>query len=538
VGCDRRLSFLDARSLEPGFEFESDVCVVGAGAAGITLAVALAERGRDVCLLEAGGERPEESVQSLNDLDNVGYPVRENFMSRARYFGGSCNLWAGRSMKLAPFDLTRRAWVARSGWPMEYSELARYYPEAASVLRLPEASGFDDDSYSGLMSVTERRIFSGGSVVPTVSLWAKKPLRFGRAHRARLAHSACARTILNANVTTLNLSGDGARVRSVSFATLTGTTGTVRARVFVLACGGIENARLLLSSTEQHPAGVGNAHDLVGRYFMDHPRAVHGKVRLRPGCDLSLLGGRPLADGKVQIGLGISQSVQREEGLLHHYATLEQEASGYTQAGYQSLVRTGKVLLRRGYAGSRLRVGRAGLEHIPGLIYLLTPKELLPHWAFRMSFALRPLMARRRLAGDRVVVYFCEQPPDPESRVTLSRERDALGVPKAVLHWKLDDQVERTVLRLQQLLKGELDRAGIGTLEIPDEEIRYTDASHHMGTTRMGATPRDGVVDTDCRVHGVNNLYVAGSSVFPSAGHANPTLTIVALALRMADRLA
>src|SRR5690606_38492257 len=163
--------------------------------------------------------------------------------------------------------------------------------------------------------------------------------------------------------------------------------------------------------------------------------------------------------------------------------------------------------------------------------YLLTPKELLPHPVYRALTLVRRGLERRTAGGSRVVVYFCEQPPDPESRVTLSRERDRLGMNRLVLHWRISPEVTRTVLRLQELLRVRLREAGIGEIESPDEEVRFTDASHHMGTTRMSTSPRTGVVDPDCRVHGVANLFIAGSSVFPSAGHANPTLTIVALAL-------
>jgi choline dehydrogenase-like flavoprotein len=180
-------------------------------------------------------------------------------------------------------------------------------------------------------------------------------------------------------------------------------------------------------------------------------------------------------------------------------------------------------------------VGRAGLGDIPGLIYLLTPKELMPHFAYRWYSRLRNATLRQR-ETHAVVVYFCEQPPDPESRVTLSRELDPLGVNRLVLDWKLGPEITRSVLELQELLRTCLGQAGIGELE-HGTELRFSDASHHMGTTRMSDDPSTGVVDTDCRIHGVENLYVSGSSVFPSAGHANPTLTILALALRLTDRL-
>jgi choline dehydrogenase-like flavoprotein len=313
--------------------------------------------------------------------------------------------------------------------------------------------------------------------------------------------------------------------------TLEGARFEVRARRYVVACGGVENARLLLLS------GIAAEHDVVGRYFMDHPRAVFGRVRLAAGARLPLLRGRPLADGRMQLGIGFTPAERRDQGLLNHYATLESEFSGYAAAGYQSLVKTAKVVLRKGYAGSRWKVGSARLSDIPGMIYLLTPKELMPHPLYRLYWEARNALHPRPDGASRVVVYFCEQPPDRESRVTLGPARDALGLPRAELHWRIGPEVTRGVLALQERLAVGLRAAGIGELEPGEGEPRYTDASHHMGTTRMSRDPRTGVVDPECRVHGLANLYLAGSSVFPTAGHANPTPTIIALTLRLAEHL-
>jgi choline dehydrogenase-like flavoprotein len=529
------VSLLDARELEPGAAVDAEICVVGAGAAGITLALELARRSADVLLVESGGEEADPETQALHDLDSVGYPVREHFMSRARYYGGSCNLWAGRSMRLLPEDVAAPQDLPGAGWPIPHAEIVRHYDRAAEILRLPAITMFDPGAYQERMTAAERRLFDAGPLAPTVSLWARRPMRFGAVYRSQLRRAV--RVMLHASVTGVRLSPAGDAVEALDAATLDGKRVMVRARTFVLASGGLENARLLLVSRDRQLAGIGNANDLVGRYFMDHPRSVFGRVRLRPGARLPLLRGMPVADGKVQIGMGFSAEERRRRGLLNHYATLEAEFSGYAAAGYQSAVRTAKVLLKKGYAGSRWDVGRSRLGDIPGMIYLLTPKELMPHPLYRVYWNLRNALHPRPDGAARVVVYFCEQPPDRESRVTLGEKRDRLGVPRLELHWRIGPEVTESVLALQETLRQRLDQSGIGDLEPGQGEPRYTDASHHMGTTRMAASPRDGVVDPDCRVHGVGNLYLAGSSVFPSAGHANPTLTIVALALRLADHL-
>ena len=529
------MSILDARHFDPDSEIRTGICIVGAGAAGITIATELDAPSLDVCLLESGGFDPDQATQDLYAMETVGYPVRENFMSRARYYGGSCNVWAGRSMILAQRDVEGRDWVPDSAWPIPHRDIAAHYPKAARLLRLPALERFDRAGYDGALSDSERRLFSDDTLVPAISLWGKRPMRFGDAHSSAIRRSSSIKLVLRANLTRIHLAENGTAVESVEASTLEGKRLLIRAKVYVLACGGLENARLLLAARDRHPDGIGNQYGVVGRYFMDHPRAVFGRVRLRRGCVLPLLRGSALRDGKVQFGMSAAPEVQRRRGLLNHYATLESEFSGYAAGGYQSLVRTMKVLLRKGYAGSRWSVGRAGLGDIPGLIYLLTPKELMPHLMYRWYSRLRSARQSRREANA-VVVYFCEQPPDPESRVTLSRELDRLGINRLVLDWKLGSEVTRSVLELQELLRACLDQAGIGELE-NGTELRFTDASHHMGTTRMSDNPRTGVVDTHCRIHGLDNLYVSGSSVFPSAGHANPTLTLVALALRLAHQL-
>jgi choline dehydrogenase-like flavoprotein len=264
---------------------------------------------------------------------------------------------------------------------------------------------------------------------------------------------------------------------------------------------------------------------------------VYGKVHVRESCRLPLLRGRPLAAGKLQVGLGLSHQVQQAEGLLNHYLTLEAQSSGYTEAKYQSFVQTMKVVLRKGYAGSRWGFAKASVEQLPNMIYLLSPKELMPHPLYRAYVAARDAIPGRAVPRSFVAVYFCEQPPDPLSRVTLSEEKDRLGMNRLKLHWHIGSTVTESVQRMQGLLARELERTGVGRLERGEGEPRYTDASHHMGTTRMSSSRADGVVNTDCRAHETGNLYLAGSSVFPAAGHANPTLTIVALALRLSRHL-
>ncbi len=530
------MAIINASDLTPGTVVDSDVCVIGGGVAGVTVARELARAGKRVCLAESGGFEPDPAVQALYEMKSTGYPQRPDFMSRARYFGGSCNLWAGRSMALAPLDVAERPWVPGGAWPIAYEELARYYPAAAAVLGLPQCAQ-DPLAVARHLSPDERRLLDTPDMVPTLSLWGRRALRLGAGDARRLASMPGASVLLSASATELRTHESGERVAEAVFRTLSGIECRVRAQQFVIACGGLETARLLLVSRDRHQHGIGNEQHLVGRFFMDHPRAVFGKVHLSAAARLRGLRGRPVADGKLQVGLGFAPELQRREGLLNHYVTLELQTSGYTEARYQSFVQTMKVLLRRGHAGSRLDLAKRHLGRLPEMIYLLSPKELMPHPLYRLYVALRDTLPRRPVPQTFVPVYFCEQPPDSESRVTLGADRDALGMQRLVLDWRIDDSVYRGIDRLQELLARRLRETGLGSLEPGQGRPGFTDASHHMGTTRMSQDPRRGVVDAQCRVHGTGNLFVAGSAVFPSAGHANPTWTIIALALRLANHL-
>jgi choline dehydrogenase-like flavoprotein len=530
------VKIIDANDLPSGTAVEADICVVGSGPAGITVALRLDAGDQTVALIESGDYGPDEATQALCDIEVVGYPIREKFMSRARYFGGTSNLWAGRAMWLTRLDLRRREWVRHSGWPISYDELSRFHPQAATMLKLPAEKSVEAIASMSRTHPIERWLVNNHDLQPNVSVWGKKPIRFGRVYRRQLEASRNISIYTNATVTSIDLNQAGNHVESCTGGTLGGKTIRLRAKRFVLACGGLETARLLLASRSVQPRGIGNEHDVVGRYYMDHPRAVFGRVRLSRPLKLPGLLGVPLVDGMAQVGIQLSPQVQQRERLLNTYLTLERQWSDQTARAYQSFVHTAKIVLRKGYAGMRFSLSRAELARIPELIYLLAPRELMPHPFYRIARQLKDRVSSG--AVDLVLVNYCEQAPNPQSRVYLGTAADRFGMPRLVLNWVIGRHETETLMRLHEILDDHLRQSGLGRVDHPDgEDLRYTDASHHLGTTRMSADPRDGVVDADCRVHGVANLFIASGGVFPTAGHANPTLTIVALAARLGAHL-
>ena len=533
------MTIIDAGQIADGSEIRADVCIVGGGAAGITLAMEFANSSTSVCLLESGTYRPDEQIQALYDLECIGYPIREDFISRARQFGGSCNLWSGRNMRMSPIDFEKRDWVANSGWPLSYREIEPFYQRAEPLLGVPSHGRFSPVTEIQGIEDRERALFDPGDLEPTVALWGTKPMRFAKVNRAALKKSRNISVYLKANVTEVVPSENGATIESLVVRTLDGRTMSARAPVFVLAAGGLENARLLLASRRRQAMGVGNERDVVGRYFLEHPRALHGRIRVNEGVRLPYLTGIPLSDGKVQLGVALSERAQRRARVLNSYVSLEPAMSELAARQYGRSMNVAKSIVRRGYE-SPSTSARADGANVRELIYMLTPKEVMPHWMYRL-YAFVKRRARRRLSiGHLTMINFCEQVPDPASRVTLSEQRDALGVNKLALDWRIGGAERRSVAYLHEMLGRYVQESGIGVMEVQAsdaDELHFSDASHHMGTTRMSEDVRTGVVDRDCRVHGVANLYMAGSSVFATSGHANPTLTIVALTLRLADHL-
>lgn len=482
---------IDARSLESGTVREADVCVVGAGAAGITLARELAGGPLRVALLESGGLETDAESQQLYRGRVHGRPYFTLDSARTRRFGGSTWCWHGLCRPLEPSDFEVREWVPESGWPFGLDELRPFYRRAQEVIGLDEfdyqperwsGEGLEPFSFDGSF---ESRVFQ------------VSPRRFGVSFRDEVIGAPNVDTYLFANLTSFAASADAGRIRAARVATLSGRRFEVRARVFVLATGGIENARLLLASNDVQAKGLGNGRDLVGRYFMEHPHLVAGGL-LRSSQQVSLDFYRARDAGRIQVaGLLIpSAALQRRERLLAF--------------------------------GS-----------------FLSPSADLPEF----ESALASLVAEMDRSGElpaRQAVFFmneCEQAPNPASRVRLDDEADALGVPRARLEWRLSNLDRESLRRGHELLAAELGRTGLGRLQVMLDEsdlawpADMVGGRHHMGTTRMHETPERGVVDPHARVHGVDNLYVAGSSVFPTSGASNPTLTIVALALRLAERI-
>jgi choline dehydrogenase-like flavoprotein len=520
-------------SLRPpasGEAIEADLCIIGAGAAGIALAREFAGRRTRVLVVEGGGLQADARSQDLYRGESIGPLPYDLASTRMRFFGGSTNCWTGYCAPLSALDLAPRPWVPYSGWPIGIEALAAHYPRAQQLLDLGRfdytTAGFEGEGGSMLRFDPARLVNR---------FWQRSPpSRFGPKFRAELAAAENVRILLDANAVELLADRDAKRVGGLRLATPDGTRALVRAHGFVLAAGGIENARLLLLSRSRQPQGLGNHHDLVGRFFMEHPFVLAATIApvgdagwVRDYSDFALPGG-----GRGTAGIGPSDEAQQRELTLDAIATL---FAGRVDpnSGSQALGRLWEAFSRRELPGDWsedvLRV-LADLDDAAAAVYHELRDQ--PHPA--------PLLDAGRLN----LIVHVEQAPDPENRVTLGEERDELGLPRARLRWGLGALERHTVERVSRLVAEEFGRLSLGRLRyedwLPPPAAGWPEVSikcHHIGTTRMSDDPRRGVVDRDCRVHGIENLWIAGSSVFPTSGFANPTLTIVALTLRLAGML-
>ncbi len=505
----------DARDLDDESILECDLCIIGAGAAGIALALEWINTPSKVILLEAGGFEYETQSQDLYRADNVGEPYFPLHAARLRYFGGTTGHWAGFCAPLDPIDFQTRSWVPDSGWPFEREVLDSFYERAHRIVELGPYE-YDAAYWEAQDSAVARLPLGSG-------FWTKMwqfspPTRFGTAYREAIVNSSNVQLYTHATVCELQANETVTALKGLRVRTLNDKEHTVSARCYVMACGAIENARLLLASKQQARNGLGNDHDLVGRYFMEHIEMPGANLRFAKPVSLKMYaaasrvaGSQPMARGE----LALDEDKQREEQLLNGTASIEPGRWGERIKGtFQAI--TPDLL-------SRLRRARERGEERP-------PADPLRALNLRQDFRLKTRQ---------------EQAPNPDSRVTLSDELDALGVPRLILDWRLTELDKRSIRRFYELLGQEIGRTGLGRVQLADW-LLDDDANwpsfvsggwHHMGTTRMHANPRQGVVNPDCEVHGIGNLYVAGSAPFPTAGAPNPTLTLLALTLRLSDYL-
>ena len=514
----------DARSIPENQVIETEVCIVGAGAAGISIAREFIGQGFRVCLLESGGLSFEEDTQSLYEGSNIGLPYFPLQDCRLRYFGGTTNHWSGRCRPLEDLDFEARDWIPHSGWPFGKSHLDPYYERAHTLCQLGPFN-YNVELWADPNSIPPIP-FIGNRVI-TIMYQYSPPTRFGEVYRDEIARADGISTYLHANVVDIETNETGQTVTRLRVATLGGNKFWVSAKLFILAASGIENSRLLLASNKVQREGLGNQNDLVGRFFMDHPLFFCGVLMLtKPGASAALYDANIVNGIKVRGTLSFPEEVFRREELVNLAFGLRPWRGPASESkGVRSVSHILKAIRRGEFPQDFWKHVRNAIADIDNVAIHSYDK------LFGQQVNLYKILAR------------IEPVPNPESRVTLAEDSDPLGMNRVQLNWRLSTKDKRSIRRALEILAEEVGRGGLGRIKInlDDDDTSWpssmTGQCHQMGTTRMHGDPKKGVVDEHCRVYGISNLYVAGSSVFPTFGFANPTLTIVALALRLADHI-
>lgn len=503
--------FIDGRQVPEGTIIETDIAIIGAGAAGITIARELIGKDIAVTLIESGGLKFEPETQALYEGESVGVPYTLD-TSRLRFFGGSTNHWGGWCRPMQPIDFEERDWVPHSGWPVTYDDLVPFYERANEVAQVGPYR-FNDEEWWSDEGKNKTLPLPGGEVM---TRWFEysPPTRFGQKYRYPVRDAANITTYLNSNVLEIVPNADVKTVERLRVGTLTGVQFEVRPKLVILATGGIENARMLLLSNSVQKAGLGNQNDVVGRYFMEHPHIEKPVEILLTNPEIvapyyktyTKLNGAQIRG----VFMFTDDYLRRTRGL------------GTVMTFYESsLIRSDD-----NYEEADIARGRP-IE--PDVLRLL-------HQA-KSSMPEGQILGMRYGTG-----CATEQAPNPLSRITLSDQKDALGLPRTKMDWKLLSEDRASMHRNIEALARAFGQWGNGAVKIlfPHKD-KWDEAegwgNHHMGTTRMAHDPRKGVVDADCKVHGIDNLYVAGSSLFVTGATVNPTLTLLALAMRLSDHV-
>ncbi len=506
----------------------ADVCIVGAGAAGITLAVELAGQGQRVLLLESGGREAEASQEVFNGIERNGQSFKAPHAGRFRVLGGTTTRWGGQISELDAEDFSRREWVPGSGWPIAKSTLQPYYQRALQAEGLHPVILEDREVWR--RAGMSEPVFSD-AVQAYFTRWCPEP-NFARLHRAAFdAPNLC--VVLHATACALLFDAETQSIQGVHCRNLLGREQVFHAEKYVFCLGMMETINLLLQPLEQGAIAPWQQNPWLGRSVQSHIDYNAAKVFPLDWKKIEQVFPNLYLDGrKYHPKLHATPQWQREEKVLNIAGAISFITLGDVEVDMRQLKTTARNLLRRDWQALDVRATLPAMRRLP----------MLARLAYSFYGSHRAYWPRNAQYWLRV---HCEQEPLAESRMTLSAERNALGMVRSRLDWRISPLEWKTIRRFAALAQRDLQNAGLARLELQPElaqedgyrSLTFDDSYHWMSGTRMAVDSRDGVVDTNLRLHGVRNAYVCSHSVFPSSGYANPVHTLLALALRLADHL-
>ncbi|TCD08258.1 GMC family oxidoreductase [Pedobacter frigidisoli] len=548
---------IDPTKIESDRELDFDICIIGSGAAGISMALDFIDTKFKVALITGGNEK-ETSVNK--DLYKGFVPVEGNHEAleenRRRQFGGSTAVWGGRCVPFDAIDFEYRPWLPNSGWPIIEDELKLHISKA---LDLCDAGDFNFDA---------RKVFTNtqSEIIETLDnediySWPLErystPTRFATKFKKTLKEAKNITVFLNTHVTKINVSDKNPSKIDRVF-TITGKKkNAFKAKHFILATGGIENARLLLASRSiTQPNGLGNNYDNVGRYYMCHLKGTFSKVIPRDRQNLLYTFERDANGVYCRRRWWISPEAQLKNEIGNIIFFLDRPLDGlgekdpvfsvfYTAKMFRELLKqkSPKLIVKKLKSVKSILLLHFKTSIKYGVMVL---PEIIKLLKIRLNRRRLPEILPPKNAKSFHLYFQSEHLPNRESRIRLSAEKDANGVPRPSVSIKFTEQDVDTIVKAHKIFVDRFKEMNLGQIYFDEEALRnyindriknFDSAAHHLGTTRMANNPEDGVVDANCKVHGLTNIYIAGSSVFPTGSHANPTLMIVALALRLSNHI-
>jgi len=492
--------FIDGRKLPNGHVVETDVCIIGAGAVGISMALEFNQTNHSVVLVESGGFEFDGQTQSLYQGNHIGYQTYPLETNRLRYFGGTTNHWAGHCRPFDEFDFSVRDWIPHSGWPITSEEMQPYFARSQPIMDLGKYDYDSVEQYAKELNLKTLPLDKKRLI--NVLKHQSPPTRFGKKYKGQIEQSKNISVYLHSNVLELKSNEAATHITHADIASINGPRYKIKARHYVLAAGGLENPRLMLLSNSTATNGLGNDNDLVGRFYTDH-------LLIRSAIDISLSNHKfdfrfytsphEINGGKVFAILTASPDLLEKEKMTRFRFHLFPYSPGYESA-------SGGVF--------------STLDESPQV----TPLSTKPGASIQAFLAMEPI-------------------PNPDALVKLSDDVDLFGQRKLDVNWLVSKQEMHNAHRAIEICALEFGRMGLGRgsspmLENPDQwPPSGSSGKHHSGTTRMASDSKQGVIDSNCKVFGIDNLFVTGSSIFPTIGHTNPTLNLIAFSLRLSDHL-
>lgn len=521
---------INADLYDSSVSLEADICILGAGVAGIVLAKELLPHFKNIALIESGDSSYSAETQSLYSPEIKPDLYPDPTTSRLRMLGGTSNHWENGTEPLDPIDFEKRDWIDNSGWPIKYSDVSDLYIKAAKYC------GVGDDGYevnTWTKSLNKKDLFSKSNLIESCIVKnGIPPTRFFEKYGDDLISSNNLTVYKNANVTDFHYEPESLKVKTITFESFKKIKHHISANLFIVCFGGIENARIMLELNSKYNNTLGNQNDNVGRYFMDHPtiRAAH----LHP-FDKEIF---DFYKGKIFRGKGIVGNLKLARNSLIENKTLNMRMSLYGQS---------KLILSHGISSLHILSEHAQDFEIADnfgthLVNIISDLDTISDTISRKSFDY-PLFDDSDEFGGYQVLAMMEQTPSRNNRIKLGTERDTFGIRKIIIDWEVTQKDKDMAWKSLEILAKSVGIEALGRVRLLKErETRIWNSQlgfghHHMGTTRMGFTQKDGVVDLNQRVFGSKNLYISGSSVFSTGGHVPPTLTIVALSIRLADHI-